>query len=104
MHSNALALVCLSALVAGSCAPGGLPPAGNPVSVSPSALGPAIGLQSNSALTAAIADISATQIRATDSALVSFGTRHAMSDTLSPTRGIGAARHYLYNKLSGYSQ
>src|SRR6476620_11821107 len=104
MHSNALALVCLTALAAASCAPGGLPPAGSPVSVSQSAVGPAIGLQGNSALTAAIADISATQIRATDSALVSFGTRHAMSDTVSPTRGIGAARRYLFNKLSGYSQ
>ena len=27
-----------------------------------------------------------------------------MSDTLSPTRGIGAARHYLFDKLTGYSR
>jgi hypothetical protein len=50
-----------------------------------------IGIQRDPALARAIADISAAEIRATDSALVSFGTRHTMSDTLSATRGIGAA-------------
>ena len=63
-----------------------------------------MGLKRDPALAATIADISATQIRATDSALVSFGTRHAMSDTISNTRGIGAARRYLFNKLSGYGK
>jgi hypothetical protein len=63
-----------------------------------------IGLRRDPALAAAIAEISSAQIRATDSALVSFGTRHTMSDTLSTTRGIGAARRYLFAKLSGYSK
>jgi hypothetical protein len=63
-----------------------------------------MGLKRDPALAAAIADISAGQIRATDSALVSFGTRHSMSDTLSNTRGIGAARRYLFSKLSDYSK
>jgi hypothetical protein len=63
-----------------------------------------IGLRRDPALAAAIAEISSAQIRATDSALVSFGTRHTMSDTLSSTRGIGAARRYLFAKLSGYSK
>src|ERR1051325_11948903 len=63
-----------------------------------------IGLKRDPALAATIADISAAQVRATDSALVSFGTRHAMSDTVSNTRGIGAARRYLYAKLQGYSK
>ena len=63
-----------------------------------------MGLRRDPALAAAIADISPAQIRATDSALVSFGTRHTMSDTLSTTRGIGAARRYLFAKLRGYSQ
>lgn len=63
-----------------------------------------IGLKRDPPLAAAIAEISAAQIRATDSALVSFGTRHTMSDTVSNTRGIGAARRYLFNKLSGYSK
>src|ERR1700716_3266140 len=56
------------------------------------------------ALAAAIAEISATRIRETDSTLVSFGTRHTMSDTVSSVRGIGAARRYLFAKLSGYSK
>src|SRR3982751_980665 len=63
-----------------------------------------MGLQRDAALAATIAEISAAQIRATDSVLVSFGTRHAMSDTVSSTRGIGAARRYLYAKLQGYSK
>src|SRR5947207_15587909 len=36
--------------------------------------------------------------------LVSFGTRHSMSDTSSNSRGIGAARRHLFNKLSGYGK
>src|SRR5256714_15349833 len=63
-----------------------------------------IGLKGDPALAAAIADISAPQIRSTDSALVSFGTRHAMSDTVSNARGIGAARRYIYAKVRGYSK
>ena len=62
-----------------------------------------MGLARDPALAAAITDISARQIRETDSALVSFGTRHTMSDTVSRTRGIGAARRYLHARLSGYS-
>ncbi len=62
-----------------------------------------MGLQRDAALVAAIGDISARRIRETDSALVSFGTRHTMSDTMSRTRGIGAARRYLHRKLSEYS-
>jgi acetylornithine deacetylase/succinyl-diaminopimelate desuccinylase-like protein len=63
-----------------------------------------IGLVRDPALAAAIAEISAARIRETDSTLVSFGTRHTMSDTLSNRRGIGAARRYLFAKLSGYSR
>jgi hypothetical protein len=62
-----------------------------------------IGLARDPALAAVIGDISPSEIRATDSVLVSFGTRHTMSDTLSTSRGIGAARRYLLNKLSAYS-
>src|SRR2546430_7117135 len=63
-----------------------------------------MGLTRDPALAAAIAEISSAQIRVTDSTLVSFGTRHSMSDTLSNSRGIGAARRYLFNKLSGYGK
>lgn len=63
-----------------------------------------MGLIRDPALAATIAEISAARIRETDSTLVSFGTRHTMSDTVSNVRGIGAARRYLYAKLSGYSK
>jgi hypothetical protein len=66
--------------------------------------GVTMGLIRDPALAAAIAEISAARIRETDSTLVSFGTRHTMSDTLSSVRGIGAARRYLFAKLRGYSQ
>lgn len=62
-----------------------------------------MGLIRDPALAAAIAEISAARIRETDSTLVSFGTRHTMSDTVSNVRGIGAARRYLFAKLRGYS-
>ena len=63
-----------------------------------------MGLIRDPAVAATIAEISAARIRETDSTLVSFGTRHTMSDTVSNVRGIGAARRYLYAKLSGYSK
>ena len=63
-----------------------------------------MGLRDDPALTSLIADISPARIRETDSMLVTFGTRHTMADTMSATRGIGAARHYLYEKLTGYSK
>ena len=38
--------------------------------------------------------VSATELKATITRLVAFGTRHTFSDTASPTRGIGAARRW----------
>src|SRR6478736_5807511 len=32
--------------------------------------------------------------------LVSFGTRHTLSDTTSETRGIGAARKWIFDELT----
>ena len=62
-----------------------------------------IGLVRDPKLAAALGDISVARIRATDSTLAAFGTRHAMSDTVSSTRGVGAARRWIYATLSGYS-
>ena len=39
----------------------------------------------------------------TDRKLVSFGTRHTLSDTVSATRGIGAARRWIHAELEGIS-
>jgi len=105
MHRNAFALLLPGVLLAASCSP---PPPSAQVDprllVSASAADVNLGLSRDPALVVAIRDISASEIRATDSALVAFGTRHTMSDTLSQVRGIGAARRYLFNKLTGYSQ
>jgi Peptidase family M28 len=46
-------------------------------------------------------EISADSIHACDLKLVSFGTRHTMSDTTSATRGIGAARNWIASKFAG---
>lgn len=59
-----------------------------------------IGLRSDPSLSALARDISPSRIRATDSALVAFGTRHTMSDTISEIRGVGAARRFLLRQLS----
>lgn len=63
-----------------------------------------MGLRRDPALSGLAGNISAARIRETDSVLVSFGTRHAMSDTTSTTRGIGAARRFLFDRLTQYSR
>jgi hypothetical protein len=55
-------------------------------------------------LTELLGDVSPARLRSTDSALVSFGTRHTMSDTLSPTRGIGAARRWIHGQLAAVAR
>ena len=105
MQRSTFGLLIPGVLLAASCSP---PPPSAQVEPRPIAVTAAsdvtLGLARDPALAAAIGDISASEIRATDSTLVSFGTRHTMSDTLSNTRGIGAARRYLFNKLDGYSK
>ncbi|HXY30587.1 MAG TPA: M28 family peptidase [Gemmatimonadaceae bacterium] len=63
-----------------------------------------IGLVRDPQLAAALGDVSADRIRANDSMLISFGTRNTLSDTVSKTRGIGAARRWIFETLSGYSR
>ncbi len=46
-----------------------------------------------------VAEISASRIEATINKLVSFHTRHTMSDTQSETTGIGAARRWIKGEL-----
>jgi len=48
--------------------------------------------------------VDARELRATIEKLVSFGTRHTMSDTQSPTRGIGAARRWAQSRFQAISQ
>jgi len=50
-----------------------------------------------------LAEISPSRLRATVDRLASFGTRHTLSDTTSPVRGIGAARSWLKSELERYA-
>jgi hypothetical protein len=63
-----------------------------------------LGLQKDPRIAAALTDIAPARMRALDSTLVSFGTRHTMSDTLSATRGIGAARRFIHAQLTQYAK
>ena len=53
-----------------------------------------LGLKRDPKIVAALRDISAANIRETDTFLAGLGSRHTMGDTLSSTRGPGAARRY----------
>jgi len=69
----------------------------------PPAPPPALGMVSDPRLASALTEISPQRIRTIVSTLVAFGTRHTLSDTLSLTRGIGAARRWIHRTLSGYA-
>jgi len=58
-----------------------------------------LGLQKDARIAAAMVDVSPARLRMLDSMLVSFGTRNTLSDTLSATRGIGAARRWIHSQL-----
>ena len=95
---------CLSATTSTTV---GVSPGGN-VAIIPATTGwlgdPRMGLARDPAIAALLSDVSPARIRATDSALVSFGTRNTFSDTLSATRGIGAARRWLFGQLQQTSR
>ncbi len=48
--------------------------------------------------------VSAARIESDIRTLVGFGTRHTLSDTLSDTRGIGAARRWVYDEFQRISR
>ena len=70
----------------------------------PGTLDARFGLATDLGITAALREISPARIRATDSVLVSFGTRNSFSDTLSSTHGIGAARRWLSSQMQQVSR
>ncbi|MBP7777348.1 MAG: M20/M25/M40 family metallo-hydrolase [Acidobacteria bacterium] len=47
-----------------------------------------------------VAAVSEARLRALATTLVGFGTRESMSNTTSPTRGIGAARQWIFDELA----
>lgn len=59
--------------------------------------------QTNARIYDIIQDVSAARIEADITTLAGFGTRHTLSDTVSDTRGIGAARRWIkssFDKIS----
>ncbi len=58
-----------------------------------------LGLSKDPRIVAAMVDVTPSRMRGNDSILVAFGTRHSMSDTLSTTRGIGAARRWIHAQM-----
>ena len=62
------------------------------------------GPRRNPQVEAILAEISAERIEATVRELVSFGTRHTLSDQEQPTRGIGAARRWIRGELDKYAK
>jgi hypothetical protein len=54
-------------------------------------------------LTQVAAAVDPAELKATITTLVAFGTRHTLSDTASPTRGIGAARRWAKARLEADS-
>lgn len=63
-----------------------------------------VGTRKNPQVEAILAEISPARIEATIRKLVSFGTRHTLSDPDHPTRGIGAARRWIKAELEGYAR
>ncbi len=83
----------LAAGFAASCA--GMPKAGSTAPAAPPAV--------KAAMSAVSADVSETSLRGYIEKMVSFGTRHTLSDQLSDVRGIGAARRWVeaeFRKMS----
>jgi hypothetical protein len=54
-------------------------------------------------VSALVEEVSAERIERDVRTLVAFGTRHTLSDTLSPTRGIGAARRWIKAEFDSIS-
>src|SRR3954470_21837890 len=47
-----------------------------------------------------VGQLDGARMKQTVDKLVSFGTRHTLSETVSETRGIGAARRWIFDELS----
>lgn len=66
-------------------------------------LGPTMGLHEDGRIRALLREVDPRRIYSYDSALVSFGTRNTYSDTVSATRGIGAARRWIHAQFATFS-
>ncbi|QJE02441.1 M28 family peptidase [Massilia forsythiae] len=103
MHQNlkpnlkqaAAAAMLLAASVAGTTAHAAPAAATNAAAANATA----DGARRQAEIDAIVREISPQRMRAYVEKLVSFGTRHTMSDTKSDTRGIGAARRWIKSEL-----
>jgi hypothetical protein len=73
------------------------------VAPAPAAPAAAAAAPLNPRVAALVAGISPQRIEATIRRLVDFGTRHTLSDTVSDSRGIGAARRWIQRELQACS-
>lgn len=89
------ARIALSALLALAAAPAGAQNAAAP------AQGPA---SENPRIHEIVRAVQASRIESDVRRLAAFGTRHTLSDTVSPTRGIGAARRWIFDEFTRISQ
>jgi len=60
--------------------------------------------QKSSTVERIVKEISANNIRTSVEKLAAFDTRHTLSDTMSETRGIGAARRWIKSEFEKYAQ
>jgi hypothetical protein len=58
----------------------------------------------NATIEKIVKEVSAKKIKSTIEKLVTFGTRQTLSDTLSSTRGIGAARRWIKSEFERYAR
>jgi hypothetical protein len=65
---------------------------------------PAFAQQRDPAVTSLVNSVSSDTLRSYLTKLVSFGTRHTLSDTVSSTRGIGAARRWIHERFTQMSR
>ena len=68
------------------------------------AAAPALPVSDGARAQAIVATVDPEALRSTIEKLVSFGTRHSMSDTHSDTRGIGAARRWVQGRFERISK
>ena len=93
-----LLLALASALVVASIG------AASPARAQDAATRQALAASADARSRAIVATVDPAQLHATIEKLVSFGTRHTLSDTASPTRGIGAARRWVAARFAEISQ
>ena len=64
---------------------------------------PAVADPAHPDVAAIVQNVSLAELRTDITTLVGFGTRHTLSDTTSPTRGIGAARAWVKSRFTGFA-